>query len=159
MLLHTNTIFICNKIRDYLPIFRCSTSSEPGQCCLYKVGVTAKLSRRLLFHVCQEWGFSNSNASCRWQEVYGFYPPFMMKSTSNGFGSILDCPGKQWMCTYFYNKYFMLIRLAKEISSLHCPVELSDYKTVQYMVGPLVISVFLHSFDKYLFSACFVPSM
>lgn len=42
--LHIHTIFTCNKIRDYLAIFRRSSSSEPGQCCLYTFGVTSELS-------------------------------------------------------------------------------------------------------------------
>ena len=67
---YTNTIFICNKIRDYLAIFRCSTHSESGQGCLYTFGGNSKLSCWLLFHICQGWDFvSNSNTSCRWREV------------------------------------------------------------------------------------------
>lgn len=48
-LLHINTIFIRNQIRDYLSIFRCSSSSKPGQCCLYTFGTTSELLHWLLF--------------------------------------------------------------------------------------------------------------
>lgn len=70
MLPYINTIFICNKIRDYLSIFRCSSSSEPGQGCLYTFGLTSRLSCWPLLRICQEWHFiSDSSTSCRWQQV------------------------------------------------------------------------------------------
>lgn len=123
-LLHINTIFICNKIRDYLSIFRCPSSSVPGQCCLYTFGVTSKPSRWLLFHFAQ----SESSAAATTVQMTGRV-------------SISSCTyqahkqwvwiyfrlSKQWMWIYSYNKYFALIRLAKETCSLYIPIELPDH--------------------------------
>ena len=53
VLLHINTIFMGNKIRDYFSIFRCSTSSGPGRRCLYTFGVTSEFSGWLPGHICQ----------------------------------------------------------------------------------------------------------
>lgn len=156
MLLHINAIFIHNKIRDYLSIFRCSSSSKPGQCCLHTFGTTSELSHWLLFHVCQEWDFGSSNASCRWQEVYLVHPAFM-KSTMGWF--YFRLPSQIMNVNLFLQQTLCANKISKRN-----PVTVHSYWT-SWLLNCMRNGwfarhfLFLHLFKKYLFGACFVPSM